>query len=82
MIHAIAKQYDIQIKSNNVIDLGYQNGWSNMTNQFYKSIQMYRIPNTLTKRVLGSCNYEYSAEYHDDISSEVFTVISRIDSGD
>jgi hypothetical protein len=82
MIHAIAMQYDIQIKSNNVIDLGYENGWSNRIVEFYKSIQMYMIPNTSTKRVLGSCDNEYSAEYHDDISGEVFTVISRVDSGD
>jgi hypothetical protein len=81
MIHAIAKQYNVEIKSNNVIDLGYENGWTDRIKEFYNSIQMFMIPNSESSRSLGRCNTEYSAEYIDNISDEVFTVISRVDSG-
>jgi hypothetical protein len=81
MVQGLANIYEVAINSNNVIDLGYKNGWDKLTKLFFDSIQMYKIPESSTSKTVNSVT-EYSAEYQDDITDEIFTVTFRVDSGD
>jgi hypothetical protein len=82
MVQGLANIYEVAINSNNVIDLGYKNGWDKVTKTFFDSIQMYKIPESSTSKTIGNSVTEYSAEYQDDITDEIYIVISKVDSGD
>jgi hypothetical protein len=82
MVQGLANHYNVAINSDNVIDLGYKNSWDKLTKVFFDSIQMYKIPESSTSKTIDNCVTEYSAEYQDDITDEIFTVISKVDSGE
>lgn len=62
------------------INLGTANGWGDKTNQLYKELSEYKIPDTGTSRNLGRCYNEYSFDVR--IDEKVYVVVYTVDSSD
>jgi len=69
----------IRIKEN-VIDLGYANGWGIKTRDVFNELIQYTVLDSLNSTNLGRCVNEYSRVIEDDNGR--YVLVYRVDSGD
>lgn len=86
IIHNIIKEETIDfkkyLKSNNVIDLGYENGWDNNTMKLYKNLKKYATGKEQSKYLNSqgtNVKYQFPIKLKDD---KLYTVTYNVDSSD
>lgn len=78
-IKEIIENYGLRI-NNNIINLGYQNGWGKGMYEVYDVLKGFYIPGTKNSETVGRCETEYTFRVTDGF--DFYTVVSKVDSGD
>jgi hypothetical protein len=79
MIKQIIENYGLKV-NNNIIDLGWVNGWGKGTQEVYKELKKYLVEDTHRSITIGRCVTEYKFKSTDGF--DFYTVVYKVDSGD
>jgi hypothetical protein len=82
MIRELVESTGLTVREGNIINLGYANGWyySEKITKLYSTLTQHKVEGSNTSKTVGRCETEYTFKVQD--GSEIYTVVSRVDSGD
>lgn len=81
MIKDLILEHNIKVSEENNINLGCANGWDKSTNEFFKKMRAFIVPDSGYGRNLGRCYNGYGAKYQ-DIDGTIYSVDYSVDSSD